>query len=155
MLAPNRAKTNRRCLRRKLFRIGRLSGTGAPPCLAWRAGLEVGRVGEVGPRVCCGASPMLHARALFATTAKLLGRVRAMLRRASKRWTSSSRSALVAWVRGTPVPAGPRVRSATCRASTRVAAHSGVADETPLDRSVGGSEGAPVPRGTGNVDVPP
>ena len=40
--------------------------------------------------------------------------------------------------RGVSAPPRPRVRSATCRASTRVAAHSGDADETPLDRSVGG-----------------
>ena len=41
--------------------------------------------------------------------------------------------------RGVSTPPRLRVRSVTCRASTRVAAHSGGADETPLDRSVGGT----------------
>ena len=66
-------------------RIGRLSGTGAPPCLARRAGPGVGGVGEVGPD-----TQLCHE------SQAPKGRVRATLRRASKRWTSSSRSAQVA-----------------------------------------------------------
>ena len=66
----------------------------------------------------------------YARKAKRSSRVPATLRRASKRWTSSSRSAQVARARGASVPSRPRVRSATCRASTQVAAHSGDADET-------------------------
>ena len=102
------------------MRIGRLSGTGAPPGLAWRVngpGVGVG-VGEVDPAI------------NYAENCQAPGRVRATLRRASKRWTSSSRSALVAPVRGTSVLARRRVRSAACRASTQVAAYSGVGDET-------------------------
>ena len=111
---------SRCCLWRKLVKNGRLSGTGAPPSLAWRVngpGVGVG-VGEVDPAI------------NYAENCQALGRVPATLRRASKRWTSSSRSALVAPARGTSVPARWRVRSATCRASTQVAAYSGVADET-------------------------
>ena len=96
-----------------------------------------GRQGRRGRSAHAAGHPMPRTRALFATTAKLLGRVRATLRRASKRWTSSSRSALG------DVP---------YRATTRVRSSIGRRRQNPLDRSVGGSEGAPVPRGTRNVD---
>ena len=69
----------------------------------------------------------------YARKAKRSSRVPATLRRASKRWTSSSRSALVAPARGISVLACRRVRSATCRASMQVAAYSG-RRRNPLDR---------------------
>ena len=81
----------------------------------------------------------------YAMNAKRSSRVPATLRRASKRWTSSSRSAQVARARGASVPSRPRVRSATCRASTRVAAHSGDADETLLGRYVSDRRAVPFP----------
>ena len=124
----------------KAYRIGRLSETGALPCLARRAGPGVGGVGEVGPD-----TQLCHE------SQAPKGRVRATLRRASKRWTSSSRSAQVARGRGVlgprepacPVGDAPGFVSTGSARDRESAAYSGVAGETHwIDLSVTSPSGA-------------